>query len=386
MNDKTPPQDEARACKPVATAVEQDGRIKFTLSGDWLDYSACPRWDDCLPEKQLPASGELLITAPELGRWNSALIAFALNLCNACRANNISYSWQQFPPGAARLLELALAVPDKQRQRHDAGKSTLIHLLGQHGLEHFRSTLRAISFLGTIAEACFLFALGQTRTRWRDIALQVAKCGHQAMVIVSLMAFLIGVILAFIGSIPLEMFGADIYIATLIGIGILRMMAATTVGTVMAGRTGAAFAAELGSMNANEELDAYVAMGLSPIHILVLPRFLALTFTMPLLCIYADLLGILGGVAVGVLYCDIGLQAFLQHLGNTTRLNDLGVGIFTAWIFGMLIAACGCYHGITCGRNSTAVGKAATAAVVSSIVCMVLATAIITLLTVLVGI
>lgn len=376
---------DARRIPPTAIRQRDGDACVIRLAGDWTDYSQCPDWHDLLPADEPDSPCAVILDADGLGEWNSAAVAFALNLALRCQARGIPCRRENLPEGLDKLLALALAVPEL-RQEAPAPAAGPIRRLGQTTLALLGQTAAAISFVGVIAESLVRLAAGRTRTRWSDVAAQTARCGHQAIAIVSLMGFLIGVILAFIGSIPLEMFGADIYIATLIGIGILRMMAATTVGTVMAGRTGAAFAAELGSMAANEELDAYTAMGLSPVEILVLPRFLALSLTMPLLCVYADLVGILGGTAVGVLYCGVGLQSFLQHLCATTRLSDFFVGVFTAWVFGLLISACGCYHGLTCGRNSAAVGKAATAAVVSSIVCMVLATALITLVTVLVGI
>ena len=184
----------------------------------------------------------------------------------------------------------------------------------------------------------------------------MVKAGPQALAIVSLIGFLIGLILAFIGAIPLKWFGAEIYIASLIGIGILRLMGAVMTGVVMAGRTGAAYAAELGSMQVNEEIDALESMGIPPMEFLVLPRFLALTAMLPLLGLFGDLVGILGGMVVGVYYLDLTYTQFWQQLMQTTRLSDLFVGLFTCWVFGMLIAICGCLRGLQCGRSSEAVG------------------------------
>ena len=138
-------------------------------------------------------------------------------------------------------------------------------------------------------------------------------------------------------------------------------------------------------LQSNEEIDAYKAMGLSPFELLVIPRILALSITMPLLCIYGDLLGVIGGVIVGRLYSGINIGSYLEHLCSTTTLHDFTVGVITCWVFGILIGICGCYHGMHCARSSTAVGQAATGAVVSSIICMVLSTALITVITVIIG-
>lgn len=362
--------------------VAPDGSAVLALSGTWLRHDDCPYWHDVLADH---TPKKLAITDDGLGAWNSVLVNFLYNTVQHLRTHGTVCDWQALPSGPATLLNLATAVPEK-RFRTPEAEGVFLERLGRSAVDAWGSTRRALEFIGILTCACLRFAVGRTRTPKADILFQFARCGHQAIGIVSLMGFLIGVILAFIGSIPLRMFGAEIYIATLVGIGILRMMAASTTGTVMAGRTGAAFAAELGAMQTNEEVDAYIAMGLSPVEILILPRFLALSLAMPLLCLYSDLLGLLGGLAVGVYYSGLSASAFLEHLYSTTSLNDFFVGLFTSWVFGILISACGCYHGLHCGRNSTAVGQAATSAVVSSIVCMVLATAVITLSTVILNI
>ena len=218
--------------------------------------------------------------------------------------------------------------------------------------------------------------------RWEDVWNEIIKAGPKALFIVCLIGFLMGLILAFIGSIPLKWFRAEVYVASLIGIGMLRLMAVVMTGTVMAGRTGAAYAAELGTMQVNEEIDALESMGISPMEYLVLPRVIALTLMMPFLCLFADIIGVLGGMVVGVFYMGLSSLEYWQQMSDTTRVNDLLVGLFTSLVFAVLIALCGCIRGIRCGRSSDSVGQATTAAMVSSLVCLVIATAIITVITV----
>jgi len=150
----------------------------------------------------------------------------------------------------------------------------------------------------------------------------------------------------------------------------------------MAGRTGASFAAELGNMQANEEIDALESMGISSMEFLVLPRFISLVLMMPILGIFADIVGILGGMIVAITYMGISLQEYWQTLVDTTSLNDFCVGLFTTFVFGVLISICGCYRGMNCGRSSVEVGEATTSAMVSSLICLIIATAIITVVTV----
>ena len=361
-----------------ARLVVHEGKGILEISGEWIDFANCPDWNKLL----LPdMPNQIVLKDVGITAWNSSLVTFIFNFTAALLDKGVSCEWDSMPPGIVTLLELAFAVPEKHLGTHQA-PSGILSAIGMKAEVIWNKIISVVDFIGVFSAACGLMLIGRSRTKYRDILFQIARCGHHAIVIVSFTCMLIGIILGFIGSIPLRMFGAEIYVATLVGLGILRMMSATTVGIVMAGRTGAAFAAELGSMQTNEEIDAYTAMGLSPIELLVLPRVLALMFTMPLLCIYGDLMGVLGGILIGVLYSGIGFSSYFQHLCATTSLHDFVVGIITCWVFGILIGICGCYHGLHCARNSTAVGQATTAAVVSSIVCMVIATFIITLITV----
>jgi len=199
-------------------------------------------------------------------------------------------------------------------------------------------------------------------------------------------AMFASVILAFIGAIQLMMFGAQIYVADLVGIAMVRVMGAVMVGIVMAGRTGAAFAAQLGTMQGNEEIDALKTMGVSPMEFLVLPRMLALVLMMPLLCVYADLMGVLGGLIVGVSALDIGLLQYINQTTGALKLSYFFIGIIHAIIFGVLVSLAGCLRGIQCGRSASAVGDATTSAVVTSIVAIIVATGIITVVCNMLGI
>ena len=206
------------------------------------------------------------------------------------------------------------------------------------------------------------------------------ECGVQAIPIVSLISALVGLILAFIGAIQLEIFGVQIYVASLVGIGMVRALAAVMTGIIMAGRTGASFAAQIGTMQVNEEIDALTTLGISPIEFLVLPRILALSLMLPLLSLYADLMGILGGFFIGVTMLDLNFWEYYMKTCETVHLNDFWVGLFSASVFGVLVALASCLRGMQCGRSASAVGEATTSAVVTSIVSIVISTAIITVI------
>ena len=243
-----------------------------------------------------------------------------------------------------------------------------------------------LEFIGASSVAFVKLLRGKARFRSTDMFLTIEACGGQALPIVSLISFLVGLILAFIGAIQLQLFGAEIYVADLVGIAMVRLMGAIMTGIVMAGRTGGAFAAQIGTMQVNQEISALKTMGISPMEFLVLPRMLALTLMMPLLCLYANVMGILGGMVVGVGLLDIGFIQYYNKTAGAVRLWDLGIGIFSGLVFGVIVALAGCMRGMECGRSASAVGDAATSAVVTAIVGIIVSTAVITVICNMLGI
>ena len=221
---------------------------------------------------------------------------------------------------------------------------------------------------------------GKARFRRSDLLEIIQECGAQALPIVSLISVLVGLILAFVGAIQLKVFGAQLYVADLVGIAMVREMAAIMTGIIMAGRTGAAFAAKLGTMQVNEEIDALKTMGFSSTEFLVLPRMVALILMMPLLCLYADLMGVLGGMLVGVTMLDLGIMQYYLQTKAAVNLNNLWIGLVMSAVFGVLVALSGCLRGMQCGSSASAVGEATTSAVVTSIVSIIVATAVITVI------
>ncbi len=243
----------------------------------------------------------------------------------------------------------------------------------QHNLDEIAQGIRASCiFIGGVALAFKQFLSGKATTRRCDIQFFVLHAGPKALPIVALISISVGMILAYLGSVQLRQLGAQVYVANLVSIGIVREMGALMTAIIMAGHTGAAYAAQLGTMQVNEELDALKTMGVSHLEFLVLPRMLALIFVMPLLCIYADIIGIAGGalIASGM---DVGLHTFIVQTRSAIDVADILIGLFKSLVFGILIASAGCQAGLNCGRNSNAVGLATTSAVVKAIVSVVLA-------------
>jgi phospholipid/cholesterol/gamma-HCH transport system permease protein len=282
------------------------------------------------------------------------------------------------PQGARKLIALALAVPERKGARKEAKRDPFLVRVGEEGLRFFWSAGEMVGFIGEAFTAFLKLLRGRARFRSSDFVLFLQESGYETLPIVSLISLLVGMILAFVAAIQLKLFGAQIFVADIVGIATVRVMAAIMTGIIVAGRTGAAFAAQLGTMQVNEEIDALQTMGVPPMEFLVLPRMLALALMMPLLCIHSDLMGILGGMFVGVFMLDLSFAQYFHETALNMKLTYFWIGLFHSFVFGVLIALAGCLRGMQCGRSASEVGQAATSAVVTSIVSIVVATAIIT--------
>ena len=322
----------------------------------------------------------------ELTAWDSSLLTLLVRIIEQGRRQRLEPDLSGLPEGIQRLLALAFAVPEKTDAARPSGRAPLLVLLGTSTIDLFRSMWEMLDFIGEAVLAFVKLLKGKARFRRSDFILAIQECGANALPIVSLISLLIGLILAFVGAIQLQQFGAQIYVADLVGLAMTREMAAIMTGIILAGRTGAAFAAQLGTMTVNEEIDALRTFAISPMEFLVLPRMLALAVMMPLLCLYADLMGILGGAIVGVGMLDLSVVQYVSRTQLAVGLGDVAIGIVKGGVFGILVALSGCLRGMQCGRSSAAVGIAATSAVVTAIVFIILTDAMFAVITNVLGI
>jgi phospholipid/cholesterol/gamma-HCH transport system permease protein len=355
--------------------------LKVILTGHWKLGGKLPGTDTIRHTLQdRPGVRRLVLDTRDLASWDTGLLTFLINLRTFCARQNIDLNSDELPAGAKKLLALAAAVPEKKDARQaEAGVSFLTHL-GNETVNFFQSAGELLEFVGEAVIAFLNLLRGKAQYRRADLGIILQAVGVQALPIVSLICFLVGLILAFIGTIQLKLFGAQIYVADLVGIAMVRLMAAIMTGIVMAGRTGGAFAAQLGTMQVNQEIDALKTLGISPMEFLVLPRMLALALMMPLLCLYANFMGILGGMVVGVWMLDIGVMQYYNETAAAVGLWNLAIGLFSGFVFGIIVALAGCMRGMQCGRSASAVGDAATSAVVTAIVGIIVSTVIITVL------
>jgi len=357
-----------------------EGTWRLVLKGKWTRETR-PDLTGVLAEIE-GASGlrALAFESGGVTAWDSVLLVALEKLHRACQAREIAFDVAGLPDGVQGLLKLAWAVPERAGARRTATRKVFLERFGERTLESGEAVRAMASFLGEVVIGFGNILRGRARYRRSDVMLFIQEAGVEALPIVTLISVLVGTILAFVGSIQLVMFGAEIYVADLVGVGMAVEMGALMTGIIMAGRTGASYAAQLGTMQVNEEIDALQTMGLSAFDFLVLPRVVALIFMMPLLCLYADLMGMLGGAVVGLLYLGLEpVQYYTQTTGAIT-LSHFAQGLIKASVFGVVIAFCGCMQGMQCGRSAQAVGEATTKAVVQCIIWIVVTDAVLTLI------
>ncbi len=355
--------------------------LLLTLKGSWKLQSGIPPFTEI--EKTIESSTgiqQLTFDSQHVTSWDSGLVTFVLRVLTYCTQHRIEVDRTDLPEGVQRLVSLALAVPEQQGTRRLIPSESWLARFGKEVMVTLEGANAMIAFVGDASLAFWALLAGKARFRRSDLSLTIQECGIQALPIVSLISFLVGLILAFVGAVQLQQFGAHIYVADLVGLGMAREMGAMMTGIIMGGRTGAAFAAQLGTMRVNQEIDAMITLGLSPMEFLVLPRMLALSLMMPLLCLYADLMGILGGMVVGVTMLDLGFLQYFNQTQASLSLMDFFLGLVKSMVFGVLVAMAGCLRGMQCGNSSAAVGIAATSAVVTSIVFIVVSDSILTVI------
>lgn len=371
----------------LSTERRGSGTLLVVLSGSWKLDRVIPSVEEAV--KQI-GSGEpvkrIAFDTSAVSEWDSSLLTFVMRIRDHFVQGGVALDAEGLPEGARRLLALASAVPERKGARKSAGRESFLAMVGRETMDFFQAIKEMLEFVGETTVAFFKLLAGRATFSRSDLLVLMEQCGSEALPIVSLISLLVGLIIAFVGAVQLKMFGAQIYVADLVAIGMVRVMSAVMAGIIMAGRTGAAFAAELGTMQVNEEIDALQTLGISPMEYLVLPRMLALVVMMPLLCLYADLMAVLGGLIVGVGMLGLGLVEYVNQTRAALTMTNLWIGLIHCTVFGVIIAVAGCLRGMQCGRSASAVGSATTSAVVTGIVGIIVATAIITVICEVVGI
>jgi phospholipid/cholesterol/gamma-HCH transport system permease protein len=371
----------------IQAAPSEGNTLVVTVSGDWLLGASLPGTKPLLQLlRQSQGLASVSFDTSLLGEWDTGLIIALLSIQREAAGQNVRFDADELPDGARRLLHLALAVAEREGARRHSKPKRFLERVGDSVLQVIENGKELLAFIGELVLSFGRYARGTATYLRSDLLLYIQQAGAQAFAIVSVISFLIGMIFAFVGVMQLNMFGAGIYTADLVAVAMIREMAPIMTAIIMAGRTGAAYAAQLGTMKVNEEIDALKTLGMQPIDFLVTPRVIALVLMMPLLTMYASLMGILGGMGVGVMMLDISLVQYVAQTMGAVGLNSLFGGLFKSIVYGSLVALAGCQQGMACGNSALAVGQSTTKAVVMGIVLIVISASILTIIYINIGI
>lgn len=314
------------------------------------------------------APAKLIVDLSQVEYLDSAGALALLKLHEEAQSRSMGFQFANIPETAQGIMELLdredLATPPLIAGRDEAG---LVDQLGEAARRFFADMVQVTTFLGELLRALAHAFLHPRSVRWEDVASYMKRAGMDGLPIVSLISFLLGLILAFMSSLQLKQFGANVYVAPLLAIAVVKELGPIMTAILVAGRSGSAFAAEIGTMKVNEEVDALITMGFDPIHFLAVPKVLAAMIVVPLLTLYADLFGIAGGLVVGVLGLDLTAYTYLQDTRASLTITDIIPSLIKAGVFALLIAGIGCQRGFQVRGGAEAVGTATTSAVVAAL-------------------
>jgi len=355
----------------AVTTLEGDTLI-VQVGGDWRITEKRPDWQQTMAGRE---PKHIRLTVQQLGSWDSALPLFLHEARSWSETHGITLASEGLPAGADLLARLLAQKP--ARPTHPPGLPNLVTALGAATVKLLVEIRDLANLVGECTYSMGRFFRGQAQFRWRDCFSEMQQCGAMALPIVGLISFLVGVTLAYTGAIVVRQYGGDIWIADMVGLAVVREMGPMMAAIVLAGRTGAAYAATLGSMKANEEIDALTTVGVSPIDFLVMPRIVALFCMMPFLALYSDALGILGGMAIAAAPpLNIPATLYWAEMQTIVDLSDINTGVIKAASFGLLIGLAACWRGLQAERSAVGAGQAATAAVVTSTLLIIVADSI----------
>jgi phospholipid/cholesterol/gamma-HCH transport system permease protein len=358
------------AAQPEWRLERHDDEAVLALSGDWsIRESGLHGADEVSAlSRGLDGCTRLRFATAGLAHWDSALVSFVWSVQSSVQSRGLTMDTSGLPEALRRLLALANAEHGEDLVDEPVAKPRLRERIGIWVFRDLCGLTAMADLLGDTVLSIAPALRKRGGTRLSDVIGQMQASGIGALGIVAVVNSLVGAILAFVGAVQLQRFGAGGYIADLVGIAVVREMAPIMTAIVMAGRTGGAYAAEIAMMQGNEEIDALYVAGISPFHYLVLPRVTALVTMMPLLYVYACLVGIGGGFVVGFAMLAMSPTAFLVHLQSAIPPSEFLIGLTKSICFGAFIALASCQIGLRAGRSATDVGDAATRAVVTGIV------------------
>jgi len=374
-----PGTDASQSTANIKATRQSDDTLHIKLIGAWRLQQSRPAFSDIEPSLRDSSITRITFDSHSMTAWDTGLLTFLSQLIKFAQSQHIEIDKLGLPSGVQRLLALASVIPAIKETGREKKSAGFISQIGVFTIDLLRGIPASLSFLGEVMLSLGRLLRGKAQYRKSDLFLIIEEVGPHGLGVVALISFLVGLIMAYMGAEQLALFGAEIFIADLVAIGMVREMGALMTGIIIAGRTGAAFAAQLGTMQVNEEIDALKTLGISVMDFLVLPRLLALITMMPLLTLYSGLIGVAAGFTSATLVFDIGAYEYYHQTIRALDLSHFAVGVFKGTIYGALVAFSGCLRGIQCGRSAQAVGKATTSAVVTSILLIVIAASVLTI-------
>jgi phospholipid/cholesterol/gamma-HCH transport system permease protein len=353
-----------------AQARAEGDVLRVELRGPWKMTQPRPAWPK-LVGRQTPSRVRLAIV--DVGDWDSSLIVFISTVQHWCRDRGAAFETEAMPADVQELLSQFSAAQAKEAPPPAKPPAGFLAAVGYAGADVWRKFGELTQFVGEVTLSSLYLLRRPRKFRWGDCLEEIEKCGAMALPIVGLISLLVGLTLAYVAAVLLRQFGADIYVADFVGLVVVREMGPVMTAIVMAGRTGAAFAATLANMKTNEEVDALTTFGFRPVDFLVMPRMVALGLMMPLLVLYANALGIIGGLMVSATILQIPPSAYWVEMLTAVDLSDLCSGLIKALTFGVIVGLSGCLRGLQSDRSAAGVGQAATSAVVTAILLIIVA-------------
>ena len=365
------------------TQIAADIRLGATprelrCEGAWLLRSAAQteaRIKACLGGFTQPAEGELLIDAQAISALDTSGAWLLHRMRRALESGGCTVRFIGLRPEFEALLRLIAIRTAEPPIAPPPPPGALAHF-GRTAWEGFLGAVGLLSFLGASASALMRALMQPQRIRWRPILYNLQTAGVAALPITGLLTFLLGIVIAYQGAEQLRRVGANIYIADLVGLSMLRELSPLITAIIVAGRSGSAYAAQIGTMKVTEEVDALRTIGIRPLDLLVLPKVLALVIALPLLTVYTDIMGVFGGMIMARAQLDVGFATFLNRFDDAVSLTSFLIGIGKAPVFAVIIALVGCYQGFQVSGSAESVGQRTTTSVVQSIFLVILVDAL----------
>lgn len=358
--------------RAIAKAEKTDGSLQIKVGGVWHLTGELPNANEIL--SQSPTPSQVLVVPESLEQWDSSLPLFLMQLQSWCQQRRIQLDLEKLPTALKELFRLIRE--SEQRPPPPKPETPVSDVVATLARRAWQGAKGSLQFIGECTLGIFEAPAHPRRVRWRDLFTEMVAAGPKALPVIALLSLLIGFVFTYETATQLRSFGAESYVASALALAEVRQIGPMLAAVILAGRTGAAFAAHIGNMKLGGEIDALEMLGVSPITYLVLPRLVALFCMMPLIALYSDFFGMIGGLITANLKINMPPKEFWVLAQGAITMRDISVGLLKAAVFGAVIGLAGTLRGLQCERSSAGLGRAATSAVVTGISCIVGANAL----------